>query len=471
MTQEKNKLIITRRDSYVKPALNLLHTHTGYMEIPKSLRSMEREHEVTIFVRLRFLNLYEAFTVFETQGDERGGFRFDFNATTFGFYVNDAMTSRIPFQWFPERLDVWYEISIEYSSILGRVKLYINGVLRETSSVFTTGVPLSVGSNMFISDKNDQDRRLSVLLGLFAMTEGLKADVGLGNPVDASYAAYAEFDTTATTIPDVSENGRHASFDEYRFGCDEEAEGPVSFDYHLYANTNYIKTSLDFGERMAIGYDVVGSTSVLRSLDLNSIGFDTNGGIENLQIQNVNSSEVYTFELWSHVDGEKIVDVADTCVADLAGNPNVRSNKLHWIRDTVPPVATLSSTALDDLSQEICESETTPSMCDSEKRIALDELNVVINFTEPVKHLSKDSFRLTGGKIKTLRMKSKTLYNATLDISSAQGTQCSSARILLSQNVSLSSLTSRISLKSHTCIAHLHDQKVTPTHTRSISKT
>ena len=360
--------------------------------------------------------------MFETQGDERGGFRFDFNATTFGFYVNDAMTSRIPFQWFPERLDVWYEISIEYSSILGRVKLYINGVLRETSSVFTTGVPLSVGSNMFISDKNDQDRRLSVLLGLFAMTEGLKADVGLGNPVDASYAAYAEFDTTATTIPDVSENGRHASFDEYRFGCDEEAEGPVSFDYHLYANTNYIKTSLDFGERMAIGYDVVGSTSVLRSLDLNSIGFDTNGGIENLQIQNVNSSEVYTFELWSHVDGEKIVDVADTCVADLAGNPNVRSNKLHWIRDTVPPVATLSSTALDDLSQEICESETTPSMCDSEKRIALDELNVVINFTEPVKHLSKDSFHLTGGKIKTLRMKSKTLYNATLDISRAQGT-------------------------------------------------
>ena len=222
---------------------------------------------------------------------------------------------------------------------------------------------------------------------------------------------------------------------------------------------------------MAIGYDVVGSTTVLRSLDLNSIVFDTNGGIENLQIQNVNSSEVYTFELWSHVDGEKIVDVADTCVADLAGNPNVRSNKLHWIRDTVPPVATLSSTALDDLSQEICESETTPSMCDSEKRIALDELNVVINFTEPVKHLSKDSFRLTGGKIKTLRMKSKTLYNATLDISSAQGTQCSSARILLSQNVSLSSLTSRISLKSHTYIAHLHDQKVTPTHTRSISKT
>ena len=61
-------------------------------------------------------------------------------------------------------------------------------------------------------------------------------------------------------------------------------------------------------------------------------------------------------------------------------------------------------------------------MCDFEKRIALDELNVVINFTEPVKHLSKDSFHLTGGKIKTLRMKSKTLYNATLDISRAQGT-------------------------------------------------
>ena len=57
----------------------------------------------------------------------------------------------------------------------------------------------------------------------------------------------------------------------------------------------------------------------------------------------------------SDVDGEKIVDVADTCVADLAENRNTRSNKVHWIRDTVPPVATLSSTALYDLSQDVCE--------------------------------------------------------------------------------------------------------------------
>ena len=116
---------------------------------------------------------------------------------------------------------------------------------------------------------------------------------------------------------------------------------------------------------MAIGYDVVGSTTVLRSLDLNSIVFDTNGidlSIENLRRPKVNSSEVYTFNMVSDVDGEKIVDVADTCVADLAGNRNTRSNKLHWIRDTVPPVATLSSTALDDLSQEICE-ENAPDIC------------------------------------------------------------------------------------------------------------
>ena len=185
---------------------------------------------------------------------------------------------------------------------------------------------------------------------------------------------------------------------------------------------------------MAIGYDVVGSTTILRSLDLNSIVFDTSGthvSIENLQNQNVNSSEVYTFDMVSDVDGEKIVNVAETCVADLAENRNTRSNKLHWTRDTVPPVATLVSAALDDLSQEICD-ENTYSLCDFEKHISFDELNVVINFTEPVKHLSKDSIRLTGGKIKTLRMISKTLYNATLDISSAQGTQCSSARILLS---------------------------------------
>ena len=215
MSFNTNKLtvIITRRDSYVKPALNLLHTHTGYMEIPKSLRSMEREHEVTIFVRLRFLNLYEAFTVFETQGDERGGFRFDFNATTFGFYVNDAMTSRIPFQWFPERLDVWYEISIEYSSILGRVKLYINGVLRETSSMFTTGIPLSVGSKIFISDEHDQERRLSILLDLFAMTEGLKANAGLGNPVDASYVFFLTFESTLQHSMDILSNIREHSIE------------------------------------------------------------------------------------------------------------------------------------------------------------------------------------------------------------------------------------------------------------------
>lgn len=35
------------------------------------------------------------------------------------------------------------------------------------------------------------------------------------------------------TIRDVSENGRHASFDEYRFKCDEEAEGPSFYEYHL----------------------------------------------------------------------------------------------------------------------------------------------------------------------------------------------------------------------------------------------
>ena len=151
---------------------------------------MEHEDEVSIFLTLRFLDLYEACTVFESQGDEQGSFRFDFDASTFGFYVKDATTSRIPFQWFPERLDVWYDIAIEYSSILGRVKLYINGVLRETSSMFTTGIPLSVGSKIFISDEHDQERRLSILLDLFAMTEGLNASAGLGNPVDASYVVF-----------------------------------------------------------------------------------------------------------------------------------------------------------------------------------------------------------------------------------------------------------------------------------------
>ena len=178
---------------------------------------------------------------------------------------------------------------------------------------------------------------------------------------------------------------------------------------------------MDFGERMAIGHDVVESTPVLRTLDLNSIVFDTSGdvSIENLQVRSVNSSNVYTFNMVSDVDGEKIVNVADACVADLAGNRNVRSNEFHWTRDTVSPIATLNIKELEDLSQEVCDE--TLGLCAFEKRIILDELDLVINFTEPMKFLSKDIFRLTGMEIRSLLMTSSTSYIAKLDISKNQG--------------------------------------------------
>ena len=94
-------------------------------------------------------------------------------------------------------------------------------------------------------------------------------------------------------------------------------------------------------------------------------------------------------------------------------------------------------------------------MCDFEKRITLDELNVVINFTEPVKHLSKDNFQLTGGKIKTLRMKSKTLYNATLDISRAQGTDSVVRSIELLSNGTWCSSVEFENITSFSCFCHV----------------
>ena len=99
---------------------------------------MEHEHEVTIFMVLRFLDLYEACTVFESQDDDGNGNDRSLIPPHLDFTSKTPRRAELRFNGFPN--DSIHGTRSRSST--PRLLVESLGALTETSSVFTTGSSL-----------------------------------------------------------------------------------------------------------------------------------------------------------------------------------------------------------------------------------------------------------------------------------------------------------------------------------------